>query len=266
MKSNRLYVVNASNAISDAAARQMAHACNIQVERDAAPAWGKTRVVVEYHSGRDLATVQQQVPKGSWVIVLLDKADTAGALGWHWQDDQDRIYGEIFAEPCFRAGSTALTGPYAVSSVLSHEVLETFGDPYCNVWSDTGRGYLIAQELCDPVEADGYQIDGVQVSNFVLPEWFDPTVSVGEKFDFMGKLTAPFSMSKGGYWVQMPTGSESQKFDSYVQGLEDWGFDVRMQGTVVFSPEMPEWQRELKLAKSSRNTLKRQLAFPSVLS
>lgn len=264
-KHTTLYVVNGSTLVSDDDAKKMTSACNTQVRDHAAPAWGRDTVHVHFHAGKDLASVQGEVPAGAWVIILLDNPDQAGALGWHWQDDQDRIYGEIFVKPCLDAGSSALSGTYAVSSVLSHEVLETFGDPFCNGWSDSGHGYLLAQELCDPVEADGYQIDSVQVSNFVLPEWFDPTVSQGEKFDWLGKLTKPLSMSKGGYWVQMPTGTESQKFMDYVQGLKNWGFDVRQQGTVVFSPEMPPWRREAKLSAVSRNVRKRSLAFPSLI-
>lgn len=264
MKSQQLFVVNGSTLVTDADVQRMTQACNRQIEQHAAPAWGKARVVTHFHAGRDLKSVQAAIPTQAWVIIILDDPDQAGALGWHWQDDQDRIYGEIFAKPCLSAGSTALTGKYAVSSVLSHEVLETFGDPFCNGWSDSGRGYLIAQELCDPVEADTYLIDGVAVSNFVLPEWFDPTVSAGEKFDYLGKLKLPYAMTPGGYWVQMPTGSESQKFGEYTDALEDWGFDVRDLGTVVFSPEMPEWLRDLKLRKLSRNTRKRHLAFPTI--
>lgn len=263
MRSRRLYIVNGSTQVTDDEAKKIAHACNVQISRDAAPAWEKTRVVVEYHNGRDLESVQKAVPAGSWVLILLDQPDSAGVLGWHWTDDTDRVYSEVFTAPCFQAGSTALDGTYAVSSVVSHEVLETFGDPFCNGWSDSGRGFLLAQELCDPVEADGYKIDGVTVSNFVLPEYFDPTVSAGEKFDWLNRLTQPFSMSPGGYWVQMASGAESQKFAMTMIWETEVGFDVRDGGDdaveVVFSPEMPEWKRDLKLLAHSRNARKREL-------
>jgi hypothetical protein len=177
------------------------------------------------------------------------------------RDDADHIYSEIFTKPCFDAGSTALAGTYAVSSVASHEACETDGDPFCNDWSDTGHGILVAKELCDPVEADVYDIDGVAVSNFVLPEWFDPTVSAGEKFDYLGRCTKPFSMTKGGYWVQMPSGTEGQKFADAVDWEQEVGFDVRddrgMQ--MVFSAEMPVWRREMKM-QFGRNALKRSIA------
>lgn len=259
MKSNHLYLVNASSLVTDDEVSKMAHAINIQLRDHAAPVWARQRVIVDFHDGHDLASVQASVPRTAWVMLVLDKPDQADALGWHWTDDADHVYSEIFAEPCFKAGSSALTGTYAVSSVASHEALETFGDPYCNDWSDSGRGFMVAKELSDPVEADGYQIGGVTVSNFVTPEYFDPTVSADEKFDYLGRLTQPFSMSKGGYWVQMPSGTESQKFNFYALEMERWGFDVRDGGKLVFSPEMPEWRREQKISPSSRNARKRQL-------
>lgn len=261
MKSNKLYLVNGSTLVTDAEVSKMAEAINKQLRDHAAPAWEKQRVVVDFHTGKDLVSVQNSVPRLAWVMIFLDNPDQAGALGWHWTDDTDHIYSEIFCKPCLDAGSTAFLGEYAVSSVASHEALEIFGDPYCNDWSDTGRGFLVAKELCDPVEAYGYLLDGIQMSDFVLPEYFDPTVSAGEKFDYMGKLTQPMSMGKGGYWVQMPSGNETQKFGELVQWETDSGFDVREDASIVFSPEMPEWRREIKLSAVSRNSRKRAAAY-----
>jgi hypothetical protein len=97
-----------------------------------------------------------------------------------------------------------------VSAVLSHEVLEWWYDPACNDWSDRGRS-SVAKELCDPVEQDWYLIDGVAVSNYILPAWFNPLDKVGP-FDYLGKLTKPFSMTKGGYWIEMVDGGVRQVF------------------------------------------------------
>jgi hypothetical protein len=264
--SRRLYVVNQSTLVSNDDVKLMASACNTQARDHVSPLWNN-HAVVRYHDG-DMASVQKEAPPSSWVIAIMDTPDDSGDLGWHWQDSQDRIYGEIFAKPCLDAGSTALSGTYAVSSVLSHEVCETLGDPFCNVYVDSNRGFMVAQELCDPVEADTYTVKvrvtkgslvssiDVAVSNFVTPEWFDPTTSVGERFDFLGKCAQPFSMTKGGYWVQMPVGVETQKFGRACKWLNDSGFDVREKGELVFSPEMPEWKRDLK-QNYGRNAIKR---------
>jgi hypothetical protein len=92
----------------------------------------------------------------------------------------------------------------SVSAVLSHEVLEWWYDPACNDWSDRGRS-SVAKELCDPVENDYYLIDGVAVSNFVLPAWFNSLDKRGP-WDRLGRLFGPFTMTHGGYWIEMADG------------------------------------------------------------
>jgi hypothetical protein len=55
--------------------------------------------------------------------------------------------------------------------------------------------------VCDPVEGDSYSgAGGVALSNFVTPWWFSEQPPAGAKFDFMSKLSAPFTMSPGGYF------------------------------------------------------------------
>ncbi len=104
----------------------------------------------------------------------------------------------------------------------SHELLEMLGDPEVNdvkgiYASPNGQGRLYACEMCDPVEADalGYTINGVQVSDFILPSYFLD----GEPgpFDFKGHLSGPLTLAPGGYqsyldmnspagWQQMTQG------------------------------------------------------------
>jgi hypothetical protein len=45
----------------------------------------------------------------------------------------------------------------------------------------------------------GYQIGGIQVSDFVLPSWFEPNPAGETKFSFNNKLAAPLSLATGGY-------------------------------------------------------------------
>lgn len=256
MTSKRLFIVNNSTLVTNDETKKMVAAINTQLRDHFEPAWGQTRVVVEYHGG-DLQAVQDEVPAGSWVMAILDNSDQAGALGWHSVDDKDRIYSEVFAAPSIQqGGSTALGGPYAVSATASHEACEIAGDPACNSYSDTGNGFLVATEVCDPVEADGYEINGVAVSNFVLPSWFDPNHTSGQ-VDYLGRAAGPFHMTKGGYWVQAAMGKETQKFNRTVDWMTEVGFDVREEGTIVFSPEMPEWKRDLKMVRG-RNVIKRR--------
>ena len=62
-------------------------------------------------------------------------------------------------------------------------------------------GRLYAYEVCDPCEADqdGYDINGVLVSDFVYPSWFESFRQAGTQFDQRLRITAPFELLGGGY-------------------------------------------------------------------
>lgn len=164
------------------------------------------------------------VPHGAWPIVILDEPDIADALGYHDLDPNGQPYGRVFATP-------ARDAKVSLSSVISHEVVEAIVDPYANLWADTFHGTSYAFEACDPVESDSYMINGVEVSNFVTRAWFDPNEPVGP-FDHMHKLTAPLSMSSGGYLIKMVEGKIAN----------------------VFGARYPEWRKELKHAPQPSRT------------
>lgn len=59
-------------------------------------------------------------------------------------------------------------------------------------------------EMCDAVQAESYSIEGVEVSNFVLPSYFSLGEQVGRRNDFLGREQAgktleSFGMNPGGY-------------------------------------------------------------------
>lgn len=200
-----IVVVNSSTLVSDADVRHMTRAVAKQVKLHACPLWDKAPIPVVFSS-----SVQDAAP-GMWVIAILDDPDQADALGWHTEDQGDLVYGRVFARP-------ALDNQVSVSSVLSHEVLETLVDPNANLWADDGHGLLTALEVCDPVESDSYSISvsgqPVQVSNFVTPAWFDSMAAIGEQFDYLGSVSSPFTMTAGGYMVNLSEGQVSQQFGS----------------------------------------------------
>jgi hypothetical protein len=153
------------------------------------------------------------------------------ALAYHTTDARGRPKLVIGWGVVKSNGGTPYTGALSLSATLSHEVLETIIDPYVNFWADLDADHEVALEVCDPVEGDSYEIDGVAVSNFVGPRWFSDGKG---PYDFMGRLTAPRTMSPGGYMVLRkggPSGSTSQ----------------------VYGNEMPNWKRTLK-AKYGRRS------------
>jgi hypothetical protein len=190
--------------------RLIANAINTQFQKHVCPAWGATPWTCTYYS------TEASVPATSYKEFLFDHADQANALGYHDQDPNGMPYGRVFVETILSNGGTETSGSNSVSVTASHEALEIFGDPQVGSWSQMPDGRLTAEELCDAVENDSYQVSVhgailVSVSNFLLPQWFD-TNPENQKFDFMGTLSAPFTMSPGGYLIVMKGGKVSQVF------------------------------------------------------
>lgn len=222
-------LVNKSTLVGNPDVQTMARAIATQVRHHAAPLWGLLPPPVTY-----LAS-EADAPDGSWVVAVLDDADQADALGWHTEDQGGLIYGRVFARPVLDNGGDALRKPLSVASVASHEVLEILCDPRCNLWADVGNGQHVAVEVADPVESDSYGVHvpgagTVTVSNFVTPAWFDPLAGSGAQVDFLHRLTAPFTLTPGGYVVVQEAGKVSQ----------------------VFGEAYPEWRRATKTADTAR--------------
>ena len=61
-------------------------------------------------------------------------------------------------------------------------------DPWINWCAQGTDGKIYALEVCDAVESDklGYEIDGVMVSDFITPAWFEPTRA--DRVDFKHQL------------------------------------------------------------------------------
>jgi hypothetical protein len=58
----------------------------------------------------------------------------------------------------------------------------------------------IPYEVCDPVEDKEYEIFGFPMSDFVVPEWFEPEREPRSmKFSFCDSIDRPFALTSGGY-------------------------------------------------------------------
>jgi hypothetical protein len=225
-------ILNQSTLVTDADAQTMTQAIASQVQFDAAPLWDRAPATVEFYA--DASTV----PAAAHGIALVDtiQHQPQGVLGFHTENQGGKQWGVVAAKPELDNGGQVLTGDWSVSSLLSHEVLEMFIDPNCNLWANDGKGLSYSFEVCDPVEAPSYTVSGVSVSNFVTPSWFDPLAAPTAQFDKLGQLTAPFSILKGGYLVYQSAGQEKQQFGE----------------------KFPEWRKEMKggpLARTRRRLL-----------
>jgi hypothetical protein len=143
-----------------------------------------------------------------WQFIYFDDADTAGALGYHDLTKDGQPISKIFVK-------TTLEDNQLVSVTACHELFEMVIDPIANLWAQAADGTEYAYEMSDPVEEDTFLVDGIAMSNFVHPSWFEPFKHPpGTKFDHLGLLKSPFTMTKGGYMIIKKNGKVSKKFGS----------------------------------------------------
>lgn len=219
-----LTIVNQSTTATDADFQAAVAAVNQQVQSDFSSAWGLSGLMII--AGSDTPAER---------IYVLDNSDQAGALGYHEEDPSRVPVGYVFVADAIAAGDDW-------AATLSHETLEQVIDPWCNAVAvaplpDQSQQVGVALEVCDPVENDEYQVGGRQVSNFVLPEWFNPGFS--GPVDQMGNLQSAGQMSPGGYIAFTPDlQSWAQIFGAKVPGAQ--------QGLPPFSRRSRRWQRAVR--------------------
>jgi len=215
-------VINQSTNVSDEDVLTMTTAIANQVRKDAAPLWDRPpAAVISYGSmpgkthAEKQAELSKRVPKQAHGITLVDDIpdQPKGVLGYHTEDEGGKLWGIVATNPSLENGGKALTGDWSVASILSHEILEMYIDPNCNLWATNDEGQIISFEVCDPVEGPTYDVDGVSLSNFVTPAYFDPLAAKNGKtlFDKLGKLKAPFTLMPDGYYIYASSGAEHQK-------------------------------------------------------
>jgi hypothetical protein len=186
----QIAALNQATVVSSAYVKQILPALQLQINRDFAPIWGVTAEITFYAN-------TSLVPATSYQLVFLDDTDQAGALGYHDLTSTGMPLGKVFVR-------TAVQDGEAWSVVASHELMEMLIDPYIDntVFAQTTNtgGRLYAYEVCDAVEGFAYNINGVLVSDFVTPAWFElysPYSST--QFSFLKKVTSPFELASGGY-------------------------------------------------------------------
>jgi hypothetical protein len=108
------------------------------------------------------------------------------------------------------------------SLTASHELLEMLVDPFGNRLvagdspkKDQGRVMFLV-EVCDPSEAAefGYTVNGVRVSDFYTPHFFDPVAASGVRYSYTDAITEPRKILSGGYlsWMDPTTNHWWQEY------------------------------------------------------
>ena len=178
---------------------RVASALSKQVARDFGPIWNIQATV-------DPFATLDDVPSDYWPIIITRKVE--GAAGFH--DDE---HGQPFALVEFDADW---------SLTASHECLEMLADPFGrrlragNVPQQAiklglpNRRVRFLVEVCDPSEgtAFSYHVNGVLVSDFYTPDYFDPIAVSSVRYSFTGAVTAPRTVLNDGYisWHDPVTG------------------------------------------------------------
>jgi hypothetical protein len=186
-----ILLANQSTAISDSEVQAIMQVLQVQAWRDFCPAYGIEVPTLRFDAPGSLRD-------GEWLLSFFDTSDEAGALGYHDLSPAGTPLGKVFAKTDLMYGSL-------VSVTASHELLEMLADPHIDKdvpGTLNHRRVRFAYEVGDAVEADalGYVINGLQVSDFVLPPWFKPGKhKKGTRFSFMDHVHKPFELAPGGY-------------------------------------------------------------------
>jgi hypothetical protein len=152
--------------------------------------------------------VTNKAKPSDWLFIYFDDPDAAGAEGYHDITHHGQPISKVFVK-------TSLEDDVPVSVTASHELFEMVIDPIANLWAEDTIRTQYAYEMCDPVEEDTFMVDGLQMSNFLHPSWFEPFKHPrGTKFDQLGLLKKPFSVRKTGYVTIKQNGRVKDQFGS----------------------------------------------------
>jgi hypothetical protein len=187
-------IVNHSTSLSNDEVFSWVPALQHQIRNDFSPIWGPDALLYVDRNNVPL------LPAKFWVLGVFETPDQPGALGYHDLTPGGQPVMKVFVSVSKSAG-------VSLSSVMSHELLETLVDPFLGSLAvndhGNGTGTAYSMEVCDAVEADSYVFQGIELSNFVTPWWYGggPNTSAKPaKYDFLGRLKAPFTMTPGGYF------------------------------------------------------------------
>lgn len=179
-------VVSETQNISFKELSTVSAALQKQTMRDLGPVWNIQATV-------DAFADLEDVPIGTWPIIIEEDIDEEGAAGVH--EDTD---GQPFA---------LVTAEEGWSMTASHELIEMLVDPFGRRITegqspkpDQGRVQFLV-EPCDPSEAAnfGYVINGVAVSDFYTPKYFSTVFNPADRYSHTGAITRPREVLKGGY-------------------------------------------------------------------
>ena len=209
---DHIALVSLTNDISMRDMLRAGAAVQKQLTRDFTPIWGLRATLDTFD---DLASVPSDYHP---IVVFSDPRELLGQLesmiGPEYTarlvDDfeRDRLTG-LHLNAFTRQPFALVEASDAWSVTISHEVLEMIADPFGNrliaaphpVDRRERVKYLL--EVCDPCQAVWYPVNGVPVSDFYTPRFFDPVGMQGARYSYTGEIQEPLEILDGGYltWI-----------------------------------------------------------------
>ena len=192
MTTKHVALVSDTPSVSLADVSNVSAAIQKQVTRDFGPLWDVNATV-------DAFPKLEAVPVDYWPVIIRDDINQPGAAGFH-TDNNGQPFSLVQADAGW--GLTA-----------SHETLEMLADPFGNRTiagapppQASGKVKKLARvlylvEVCDPPEDESfaYRSNGVLVSDFITPHFYDPTSSAVVRYSFGGNVKAPHQVLRNGY-------------------------------------------------------------------
>lgn len=242
MNISQIALVSETQDVSFAELSQVSAALQKQVSRDLTPIWAVSATV-------DCFDKLESVPPGYWIVTVRDDLDPAEGDGVHKTN-----HGQPLA--LVQSGEG-----WSVSA--SHEVLEMIVDPFETRFISAqspmnGQARVdFLVEVCDPCQAAAfsYPVNGIAVSDFITPHYFDPVSNTTVRYSYSGSIKQPLEVLAGGYlsWHDPVSGHSFQEsFFGDVPDFEDLGETPpvleRSFRSVIYSkvPEMMKARRDIQ--------------------
>lgn len=187
--------------------QEAAAALNIQVLRDLTQFWN-VKATVRYLPD------PSQIPAGVWPVFLVAKLPP----------DEGGIHLDKRNQPYSLVIGTPDRDDWTIDA--SHETVEMLVDPSGNRLQtslaieiqghhirDTSGQFDYLVEACDPCEGNqyAYTIQGIAVSDFITPHFYDPKATSGTRYSFGGNISGPREVLPGGYISYVNT--ETQEWE-----------------------------------------------------
>lgn len=180
-------IINFTRSESDESVSKVIRAINRQVREDFEPVWHSSGRLRLEGSDSPAELQRPQEVTGCAVIYLWDSvADESSVLTYHANNNFGRPFGAVFTHL-----SRSLGEHWSVA--LSQQALGLLVDAHVNRFAagphptDPARLVFHWLEVCDAVQAETYETDGVTVSNFVYPLYFAIGEQVGARNDFLNR-------------------------------------------------------------------------------